>query len=41
MKHLMIVVKNFFDIYDLDEGGYVKKTGIMCYEEGIGWEIIY
>ena len=31
----------FFDIYDLDEGGYVKKTGIMCYEEGICWEIIY
>ena len=31
----------FFDVYDIDEGGYVKKTGVMCYEEGIGWEIIY
>ena len=31
----------FFDIYDIDEGGYIKKTGVMCYEEGIGWEIIY
>lgn len=31
----------FFDIYDIDEEGYVKKTGVMCYEEGIGWEIIY
>ena len=31
----------FFDIYDIDEEGYVKKTGVMCYEEGVGWEIIY
>ena len=31
----------FFDIYDMDEAGYVKKTGIMCYKEEVGWEIIY
>ena len=31
----------YFDIYDIDDGGYIKKTGVMCYEEGIGWEIIY
>ena len=31
----------FFDIYDMDEGGYIKKTGIMCYKKEVGWEIIY
>ena len=31
----------FFDVYDLDFESYVKKRGIMCYQENVGWEIIY
>lgn len=33
--------KYFFDIYDSDANGYIKKTGITCYKEDEGWEIIY